>query len=254
MNCLIVDDETAALELLEGYMKKVSTLTHCGSFLCPVEALRYTQNNKVDLIFLDINMPHLSGLGFLGLLDSESRVILTSAYSEYALEGYKYDVVDYLTKPVSFESFLRAVKKAEDRRGPGAGLKKPAVAGELDDFVMVKSDRKGKWIKVVFSDIVYIESMRNYVAIYTRQKERIITLLSLKELEERLPKEYFFRTHKTFIVALNQIRMIDGGEIVLHEVKDRVPLGGTYRQPFFDRLEAKIMKPKGFEGEALTDK
>lgn len=243
MNCIIVDDETAAIELLESYLKKVSTLSHCGSFLSPVEALRYTQDNEVDLIFLDINMPHLSGLGFLELLGSEPKVILTSAYSEYALEGYKYDVVDYLTKPVSFESFLRAIKKAEDRMTGGTDLKKLIRPGELDDFIMVKSDRKGKLVKVVFSDIVYIESMRNYVAIYTRQKERIITLLSLKELEERLPQDYFFRTHKTFIVALSQIKMIDGGEIVLQEVKDRVPLGGAFRQTFFERLEAKIMKP-----------
>lgn len=208
-----------------------------------MEALRYVQNNKTDLIFLDINMPHLSGLGFLELLGSEPRVILTSAYSEYALEGYKYDVVDYLTKPVSFESFLRAVKKAEDRMATGADLKKPAGPGEMDDFIMVKSDRKGKLVKVVFSDIVYIESMRNYAAIYTRQKDRIMTLISLKELEERLPKNYFFRTHKTYIVALNQIKMIDGGEIILQEMKDRIPLGGAYRPAFFERLEAKIMKP-----------
>lgn len=238
MNCIIVDDEKAAIELLEGYLKKVSALVHHGSFLSAVEALRYTQNNKVDLVFLDINMPHLSGLGFLELLGSEPRVVLTSAYSEYAIEGYKYDVVDYLTKPVSFESFLRAVKKAEDRM---TDFKKPG--GELDDFIMVKSDRKGKLVKIAFSEIVYIESMRNYVAIYTCHKERVITLISLKELEERLPKEHFFRTHKTFIVALNRIKMVDGGEIVLQEVKDRIPLGGTYRQSFFERLETKIMKP-----------
>lgn len=242
MNCIIVDDETAAIELLENYIQKVSTLTHRGSFLSSLEALCYTQNNTTDLIFLDINMPHLSGLGFLELIGSEAKVILISAYSEYALEGYKYDVIDYLTKPVSFESFLRAVKKAEDRRSVDTDLKKAVRPGKLDDFIMVKSDRKGKLVKVVFSDIVYIESMRNYVAIYTRQMDRILTLLSLKELEERLPGDYFFRTHKTFIVALNQIKMIDGGEIVLQGVKDRVPLGGAYRQLFFERLETKIMK------------
>ena len=242
MNCIIVDDENAAIELLEGYLKRCTNLIHRGSFPDPVGALRYTQNNPVDLIFLDINMPHLSGLAFLELLEGESRVILTSAYSEYALEGYKYDVVDYLTKPFAFERFQKAVKKAEDRMVPGTDLRKPAGPVELDDFVMVKSDRKGKLVKVAFSDIVYIESMRNYVAIYTRQKDRIMTLVSLRELEDRLPKEYFFRAHKTFIVALNQVKMIDGGEIVLQEVKDRVPLGGTYRQAFFERFETKIMK------------
>lgn len=243
MTCIIIDDEDAAIQLLENYIKRTPALNHRCSFQNAVEALRYTKGNAVDLIFLDINMPHLSGLGFLELMENGSKVILTTAYSEYALEGYKYDVVDYLTKPIAFENFLRAVKKAEERMGLGTDVKKPKRSGELDDFIMVKSDRKGKLVKVVFSDIVYIESMRNYVGIYTRQKERIITLLSMKELEERLPKEYFFRTHKTFIVALSQIKMIDGGEIVLLDVKDRVPLGGTYRQSFFERLETKIMKP-----------
>lgn len=237
MNCIIVDDEAAAIELLEGYLSRIPDLSHCGSFLSPVEALRYAQSHSVDLIFLDINMPHLSGIGFLDLLGGDARVVLTSAYSEYALEGYKYDVLDYLTKPISFEDFLRAVRKAEER----GGIEGRSKTRFHHDFIMVKSDRKGKLVKVALSDIVYIESMRNYVAIYTRNMDRIITLISMRELEQRLPKQHFLRTHKTFIVAINQIKMIDGGEIILREVKDKVPLGGTYRQSFFENLEPRIM-------------
>ena len=242
MNCVIIDDEKAAIAVLEGYILKTSSLAHLASFSNPVEALNYAQNNVVDLIFLDINMPHLSGIGFLELLKGKSKVILTTAYSEYALEGYKYDVIDYLTKPISFEHFLRAVQKAQSRNAPQSVLPDSKDKNVLNDYVMVKSDHKGKFIKVVFSDILYIESMRNYVAIYTKQKDQIITLISMKELEERLPDEHFFRTHKTYIVCLNQIKMIDGGEIVLHDVKDRIPLGVTYREAFFAMLEDKMMK------------
>ena len=241
MTCIIVDDENAAIEILEGYTQKKNTLKHLASFSNPIEALSYVQNNAVDLIFLDINMPHLSGLGFLELLKGRAKVILTTAYSEYALDGYKYDVVDYLTKPISFENFLRAVQKAEDRNTPSSSASKSTDKNALDDFIMVKSDHKGKLVKVVFSDILYIESMKNYVAIFTKQKDQIVTLLSMKELEERLPKEHFFRTHKTYIVALNQIKMIDGGEIILQDAKDRVPLGVTYRESFFAMLEGKMM-------------
>lgn len=242
MTCIIVDDEPAAITVLESYIQKTPQLTHLASFLNPVEALTYSQNTQVDLIFLDINMPNLSGLGFLELLKEKSKVILTTAYSEYALDGYKYDVVDYLTKPIFFDFFLRAIQKAEERLLKVPENHKNLFNNTLTDYIMVKSDRKGKLIKVIFSDILYIEAMRNYVSIYTKQKEQIMTLLSMKEMEERLPKEFFFRTHKTYIVALNQIKMIDGGEIILVDAKDRIPLGVTYREPFFNLLEEKIMK------------
>lgn len=240
MTCIIVDDEDAAIDVLKKYTGEVPSLKLLASFTNPVEALSYAQNNAIDLIFLDINMPHLSGLGFLELLKGKTKVILTTAYAEYALDSYKYDVVDYLTKPISFEDFLRAVQKAEARSRSSEPVAK--AINSIDDFIMVKSDRKGKLVKVVFSDILYIESIKNYVAIYTKQKEQIITLLTMKELEERLPAEHFFRTHKTYIIALNQIKMIDGGEIILLDAKDRVPLGTTYRETFFAMLEGKMMK------------
>lgn len=243
MTCIIVDDEAAAIEILESYAKKVPSLKHLASFTNPVEALGYVQNNEVDLVFLDINMPHLSGLGFLELLKGKSKVVLTTAYSEYAIDGYKYDVVDYLRKPVPFEEFLRAVQKTEQRGSNTSKSQKKErdETNDLNDFIMVKSDHKGKFVKVTFSDILYVESMKNYVAIYTTNKDQIITLLSMKELEERLPTDHFFRTHKTYIVALKQIKMIDGGEIILQNAKDKVPLGITYRSAFFELLESKMM-------------
>ena len=186
-------------------------------------------------------MPNISGIGFLELLKGKSKVILTTAYTDYALEGYKYDIVDYLTKPIPFEAFLKACQKAQLRLGTSETNKTQNSKDTLDDFILVKADRKGKFVKILFSEIMYIESMKNYVAIYTKQREQIITLLSMRELEERLPSEHFFRAHKTYIIALNQIKVIDGGEIVLLNEKDRIPLGITYRDSFFAMLENKML-------------
>lgn len=238
MNCIIVDDEAAAIKILEIYVEQTPGVTNMGSFSSSLEALEFVKNNDVDLILLDINMPHLSGLAFLELLKGKCKVILTTAYSEYALDGYKYDVVDYLTKPIALEDFLKAIQKAADRGNPAKAVEKDS----LNDFIMVKTDHKGKFAKIPFSDILYIESMKNYVAIYTKDREQIITLLTMKELEERLPKEHFFRIHKSYILALSQIKVIDGGEVVLQNSKDRVPLGVTYREAFFNLLEANMMK------------
>lgn len=242
INCIIVDDEEAAIAILSNYVAKLSYLNLKATFLDPIAALNYAQENDVDLVFLDINMPNISGIGFLELLKGKSKVILTTAYTDYALEGYKYDIVDYLTKPIPFEAFLKACQKAQLRLGTSETNKTQNSKDTLDDFILVKADRKGKFVKILFSEIMYIESMKNYVAIYTKQREQIITLLSMRELEERLPSEHFFRTHKTYIIALNQIKVIDGGEIVLLNEKDRIPLGITYRDSFFAMLENKMLK------------
>jgi len=238
ISCMIVDDEDAAIEVLSGYVSNIEFLTLKETFTSSIKALSYVQENDIDLVFLDINMPNISGIGFLELLKGKSKVILTTAYADYALEGYKYDVVDYLTKPIPFDSFFKACQKVKDRL---AGKKEASNSDSLNDYIIVKTDHKGKFTKIQYSEIMYIESMKNYVAIYTKQREQIITLLSLKELEERLPAEHFYRTHKSYILALNHLKTIDGGEIILQNEKDRVPLGITYRDNFFEFLENKML-------------
>jgi DNA-binding LytR/AlgR family response regulator len=238
ISCMIVDDEDAAIEVLSGYVSNIEFLTLKETFTSSIKALSYVQENDIDLVFLDINMPNISGIGFLELLKGKSKVILTTAYADYALEGYKYDVVDYLTKPIPFDSFFKACQKVKDRF---AGKKEASNSDSLNDYIIVKTDHKGKFTKIQYSEIMYIESMKNYVAIYTKQREQIITLLSLKELEERLPAEHFYRTHKSYILALNHLKTIDGGEIILQNEKDRVPLGITYRDNFFEFLENKML-------------
>ena len=236
MNCIVVDDEKVAVEILEGYIKKLPSLTFLKSFTDSVKALDYAQNNAIDLIFLDINMPTITGLSFMELLKNKSMVVLTTAYSEYALEGFKHDVVDYLTKPIPFERFLEATQKAQRR------MANQNANNIIDDYIMVKTDRKGKYVRIKFENILFIESLKNYVAIHTKQGDRIVTLLTMKELEERLPADHFFRTHKSFILSLDQINHLDGGEITLTDSNARIPLGVTYRERFFKVLESKIMQ------------
>ncbi|KPM48655.1 LytR/AlgR family response regulator transcription factor [Jiulongibacter sediminis] len=236
MNCIVVDDEKIAIEIIEGYIEKLPSLHLIESFSDSVKALDFAQNNDVDLIFLDINMPTITGLTFMELLKGKSMVVLTTAYSEYALEGFKHDVVDYLTKPISFERFYEATQKTSRRKA------NKTASNTIDDYIMVKTDRKGKYVRIKFENILYIESLKNYVAIYTLQGERIVTLLTMKELEERLPEDHFFRAHKSFIVSLDQINHLDGGEIMLTDSDARIPLGVTYRDRFFKVLESKIMQ------------
>ncbi len=235
---VIVDDESAAIKILENYISRLSYVENIASFSNPVEALTFVNENSIDVVFLDINMPHLTGFGFMDMLKGSTKVVLTTAYSEYALDGYKYDVVDYLTKPVPFDDFLKAVQKVQNRFSPAT---KQEAADDIHDYIMVKTEHKGKYMKVKFDEILYIESLKNYVAINTIKEEKIITLLTMKELVDRLPTDFFIRTHKSYIVSLNHLKYVDGGEIVLLSAEDKIPLGITYRDNFFELLERKMV-------------
>ncbi|MFT4734524.1 MAG: DNA-binding LytR/AlgR family response regulator [Algoriphagus sp.] len=235
---IIVDDESAAIKILENYIGRLPYIENIASFSDSVKALTFANENSIDVVFLDINMPHLTGFGFMDLLKVRTKVVLTTAYSEYALDGYKYDVVDYLTKPIPFDDFLKAVQKVQNRY---ASSSKPDSGELIDDYIMVKTEHKGKYVKIKFEEIIYIESLKNYVAINTIKREKIITLLTMKELVDRLPSDFFIRTHKSYIVSLNHLKFIDGGEIVLESAVDKIPLGITYRDNFFELLERKMV-------------
>ncbi len=238
MKCLVIDDEPAAIQVLESYLKRVPTLQHVASFLDPIAAMHFVQNNEVDLLFLDLNMPQLNGLHFLELLKGKSKVILTTAYTEFALEGYKHDVVDYLCKPIDFKDFLRGVQKVEERL-KGASKKEFLT---IRDFILVKSDHKGKYIRIALSEIIFIETSRNYVTLFLRGDRKILTLLSMKELAEKLPSHHFIRVHKTYMVGLDYLNMIDGGEVILAHTPARIPIGSKYREGFFSSLDERFMQ------------
>jgi DNA-binding LytR/AlgR family response regulator len=234
ISCLVVDDEQSAVDLLCAFIRKTPFLTLAGATTNPLEALNLLQAQPVDLLFLDIHMPQLSGLDLMRLLPGRTRVVLTTAYSEFAVQGFELEALDYLLKPIAFERFLKAAQKARPATAP-----LPVTAPETAtpaDYIFVKTESKGKMTKVDFADIVYVEGLKNYVSIQTLD-DRVVTLLNIKDLEERLPARHFMRVHKSYIVSLDKIRALDGNQIFLKGMNTFVPLGDTYRAAFFEALQ-----------------
>ena len=235
LKCMVIDDEPLAIKLLEDHVGKVPFLEQVSTFNNPMEALISFNSNPVDLIFLDIQMPQLNGVQFMQLLQNRAQVIITSAYHEYAIDGFEHNVIDYLLKPISFERFYKAVEKAYNLKNPTQKLNRsqemhPATGGYI--FVKVET----KMVRVELDDILFIEGLKNYVSIYTKS-QRIVTLQVMKQLEEILPGNRFVRVHKSFIVALDKINSIERQEI---HVNDRIiPIGNTYQEHFFKSLEKK---------------
>ncbi|GAA3942826.1 LytTR family DNA-binding domain-containing protein [Hymenobacter algoricola] len=223
IRCLAVDDEAPALLILADYIGQLPFLTLVGTTTNPIEALTLVQQGQVDLVFLDIQMPKLTGLQFLKLAGNKCKVILTTAYPEYALEGYENDVVDYLLKPISFERFFKAAQKALALRLVPAvsapvvppiqvAAPLPAATSAATGHMFVKGESKNKFLRVNYADILYIEGLSNYVSIQL-PTQRVVTYQTLKELAETLPQPPFLRVHKSFIVSLDKIRMVDGNTL-----------------------------------------
>ncbi|REA57639.1 DNA-binding response regulator [Dyadobacter luteus] len=248
LRCLIVDDEQAALNVLTNYISKTPFLELAGAYTDPIAALDVINREHIDIVFLDIHMPEISGLDWIKLLRGKAKVILTTAYSQYALDGYNLDVVDYLLKPVPFDRFLHAVRKVQDlveqKTAHVSSLEPAPVAVNSSqpvfDHVFVKVD--SKIVKVRFQDILYIEGLGNYVSIFT-DTGRLVTLSTMKEVEEYLSDLYFMRVHRSYIVAFNKVEYIEGNQIFLGK-NTNIPLGETYREKFFKMLEENMMNRK----------
>jgi two-component system, LytTR family, response regulator len=227
--CLIVDDEPPAREIIRRYIQEIPTLQLAGECANAIQALMALQQQSVDLLFLDIHMPQLNGIDFIKTLKHPPKVILTTAFSEYALEGYELDVVDYLMKPIRFERFLKAVNKAFPlSNGYNAEVRTPMPVSteekKNESFVYFRADRK--MVKVMLDDILYIESMKDYIKVFTRQGT-VITKQSISSVEAMLPEQSFIRTHRSFIVAINKIKSFTS-EIIEIETTD-VPIGKLFR-------------------------
>lgn len=245
MRCLIVDDEPLAHTILSDYIRKVPFLTLVGATTSPIDALTQIQRGEVDLVFLDIQMPELTGIQFLNLLRRGSsgqacRVILTTAYSEYALDGYEHDVLDYLLKPISFERFYRAVQKLMPASSPvaTAPVSDSIAAGQPapepgKEFIFVKTEYRLQ--RVGLSEIQYVEGLKDYVSLYT-PTERILALQTMKTMEEKLPAGQFMRVHKSYIVAINRIESVERNRIYIG--KAVIPIGDTYRDAFYRLIES----------------
>ncbi len=206
----------------------------------PIEALTLVQEGNIDLVFLDVQMPELTGIQFLRIANGKTKVILTTAYPEYALEGYELDVVDYLLKPIAFDRFFKAAQKAQGIIQPSKQAAPPEVQIQqqqhdfMSDFIFVKSDHKIQ--KVYLHQILFIEGLKDYISIFTTT-ERIITLQNMKKMEDTLPEKHFVRVHKSYIVALNKIDSIERSRI---RIGDKIiPVGDTYRDDFFKIIDGK---------------
>ena len=224
LRCIIIDDEPLALELMASYVEKTPFLELSGKYGSAVMALDKTDLHDVDLIFLDIQMPDLNGLEFSRLLPPDVRVVFTTAFEQYALEGFKANALDYLLKPVNYNEFLSAARKAQE----WFSLKRQAQAkaGTESDFIYVKSDYK--LVQIRLSDILYIEGLRDYLKICLEGEARpILTLGSMKAMEERLPSPRFMRVHRSYIVQMGKVRTMDKGQIIFG--KARIPISDTYK-------------------------
>jgi DNA-binding LytR/AlgR family response regulator len=220
LRCIVVDDEEGAHLVLNHYIEKMKLLTLSGSFYSAIEAMDYMYRQDVDLIFLDINMPGLNGLEMLESMSKRPLVILTTAYKEFALEGYKYEVIDYLVKPFDFKKFLSAMDKTFKRKG---------ISKELTsspDYLMIKVD--GDLVRVSFDSIRYLQSHGNYVKFFTNQG-MYVSLITTSELEEKLDKSLFIRIHKSYIIAKNAVSRISGGRVFMDD-NTVLPVGNTYKK------------------------
>lgn len=234
INCLVIDDEPLAIDKMVSYINKIPYLNLLRTYDNAIEPLDYLKTTKVDLIFLDIQMEGLTGIQFLEVIHQKPYIIMTTAFDSYAIKGYELDVTDYLLKPISFERFIKAVDKVQEKMQAHSLVKttssnESTSAQPSDDYFFVKTEFRLE--KINFNEILYIEGMGDYLRVVTPTK-KIMTLQNFKKMEEVLPENNFFRVHKSYIVALNKIENIEKLRI---KIADKlVPISDTYKKPFFD--------------------
>ncbi len=233
MKCIIVDDEPLAIEILESYVARIDELELTGTFRNAIAAFTFVQQNPVDLIFLDIEMPKLSGIDFLKTLKVHPKVIITTAYRDYAIEGFELEVVDYLLKPIPFERFLKSVGKVLSSRAEVTNTLPVATA--QDSFIYFKVDKK--MVKTKIADILYIESIKDYVKVRTTEKE-IITQQKISYLDESLPRAHFLRIHRSFIVNTDHIDAYTATDVEISKFK--VPIGRNYKNEVMKALSKQV--------------
>lgn len=224
--CLIVDDEPLARQVLKGYIDLMDSLELVAECANSFEAASYLHKNSVDIMFLDIKMPGLSGMEFLRTIAEPPKVIITTAFSEYALEGYEYSVTDYLLKPFSFERFLKGVNKAIDSKQ--LSLNK----NETQNYIFLKTDKAE--LKLELKDILYFEAYGNYVKVHTKEKTHLVAQ-TMKSIEANIPGEKFIRVHKSFIVSFDKIEKLEGNKIKLNGIL--IPVGKYYKQNMEETLK-----------------
>ncbi|MEM8965298.1 MAG: LytTR family DNA-binding domain-containing protein [Bacteroidota bacterium] len=231
LKCLVVDDEPRAHVVLKNYIEKVADLEIVHSTTSSVEAFSYLQNNPVDLLFLDIEMPELTGLELLEALQKPPKVIITSAHSEFAVDSYNFNVTDYLLKPIPFNRFLKSVNKVLHQYSPPNASEEPENTSPNQDHFFVKEDGISK--RIDYASLLYVNSFGNYVRIYTTEGKHMIAD-TMKHMEETLPSDRFLRIHKSYIINLSKVDQAHGKMVTINE--QELPVGNAYRQQLLERL------------------
>ncbi|MET3029254.1 LytTR family DNA-binding domain-containing protein [Flavobacterium sp. UW10123] len=235
MKCVIIDDEPLAVELLQDFVKKVDTLELISTFNNAIDAVSFINQNNVDLIFLDIQMPHFSGIDFLNTIEKKPLVIFTTAYSDYAVEGFNLGAVDYLVKPIPFHRFLKAVVRAQQVLQPAAvqTITESNNAPEIEqDFMFVRAEYEN--VKLNFADILFIEGLKDYVKIYTTDNKFTLTLISLIKLENLLSNKGFARIHRSYIINIKHVKSIQKNKVLISD--KRIPISESYKSTFFEKI------------------
>jgi two-component system LytT family response regulator len=235
IKCIAIDDEPLALKQIADYITKTPFLELSEQFESALQAITFLQENEIDLMFVDINMPDLSGMDFVKSLDNPPKVIFTTAYSEYAIEGFKVNAIDYLLKPISYSDFLKSANKTKSWFK--LHNEQPEQIKSKDNFLFIKTEHKIVRIKI--DDIEYIESMREYVRIHLINEKPVMTLVRLKNIGQSLPNDIFMRVHRSYIVNLNHIKTIERNRIV-YDNNVRVPVSEQYSENFSNFVKDKL--------------
>ena len=238
IRCAVVDDEPLALGLMASYVKKTPSLELVGAYNSAVQAMQEMHDHPVDLIFLDIQMPELNGLDYSRMIPPQTRVVFTTAFNQYALDGYKVNALDYLLKPISYPDFLQAANKAQEWFKLVEQSKQPEKSEKEEEIqsIFVKSDYK--LIQIELKNILYVEGLKDYVKIYEENATRpVMSLMSMKAMEDMLPSDRFLRVHRSYIVQKEKIRIIEHNRIVFGNTY--IPIGDSYKQSFQDFLNKR---------------
>lgn len=235
LTCIIVDDEPPAIRILQKYAEQLPDLECLATTQKSIEALQLVETLKPDILFLDIQMPELTGIQLSTLLKDKVKIIFTTAYAQFALEGFELNVVDYLLKPISFDRFIKSVEKV---RNQTQTTEIKTKQNDEDEFFFVKTDGKNRFRKLYLKEINYLESIKNYVVIHTENDE-IVTYNTLKYFEENLPESQFVKIHKSYLVSLNKIEKTDTSEVWISG--KNLPLGDTFKTAFFERINQRIL-------------
>jgi len=240
MKCIIIDDEPLAIDVLMGYCQKMDFVDLEGTFTNPLEAISVIKEKKIDLIFCDIEMPQINGIDFINSLDNSPMFIFTTAYSQYAVEGFNLNAIDYLVKPIPYNRFIKAISRAKEIMGykktpvndnvfPSHGETSVVAPG----YIFVKAEYES--VKINLDDIEYIQGLKDYLKIHIRGTNKaILTLMSFKEILDKLPSNQFLRVHKSFVVNISCIKTIQRNRIVINDV--RIPIGESFKSSFFNML------------------